>query len=269
MRGNAAVAVGALLYAMALGGAARAEDAPVVEKFETGEINWSAKIVLASGSGAPDSKLPNVAAVRLNAERAAKQDAVRKLLETLKNLRVAGGATAAAILGDSQMRTQVERLVQACKVVDTRYFADGGVDVVVRCSLDGGISVVLAPATGERKTPTAEGPPKFSGLIVDARGSMVPPSLAPRLLDGSGAVLYAGEFVTPSALRSVGVSGYARSVESAQRDPRLGKSPMVIKATAGAVQGELVVLGEDVARLKSTNLSFLAEGRVIIVTDGP
>jgi hypothetical protein len=270
-RGHGFGMAGALALALGLGfgGAAWAEDAPIVEKLEKGEINWTKKTVLATGSGAPDLKLPNVAAVRLNAERAAKLDAYRNILEAVKGVRLRGGSTAAAPLESAQIRTQVEGVIQGCKTVDTRYYSDGGVEVVVRCPLDGGISAILVPSQGERKELPSSGESKFTGLVVDASGSMSPPTLAPRLVDASGALLYGAEHVRPSALREVGVASYARSVEAAGRDPRAGTNPLVLKATAGAVPGELVLIAEEAARLKSGNAGFLADGKVVIVTDGP
>src|SRR5262245_32069859 len=69
-------------------GRASADEKSVVEKLEHGEVNWTEKTVLATGSGAPNTKLQNVAQVRLAAERAAKIDAYRNILETLKGVKI-------------------------------------------------------------------------------------------------------------------------------------------------------------------------------------
>src|SRR5687768_13008406 len=85
-----------------------AEEEPVVEKLQHGEVNWTKKLVIATGSGAPDLKQPNVAAVRLNAERAALLSAYRNVLETLKGVKVTASASGDQSLADPQIRTQVE-----------------------------------------------------------------------------------------------------------------------------------------------------------------
>ena len=43
-------------------------------KVDHGQVNWTARTITATGSGAPDLKAPNVAVARLGAERVAKMD---------------------------------------------------------------------------------------------------------------------------------------------------------------------------------------------------
>src|SRR5688572_21131444 len=63
-----------------------------------GKINWTDKTVTATGSGAPNLKASNVAAARLGAERAAKLDAFRNILEAVKGAKVSGGGTVGAAI---------------------------------------------------------------------------------------------------------------------------------------------------------------------------
>ena len=53
----------------------------VIEKVGSGYINWSSNIIRVTGSGAPDPEASNLAQARLGAERVAKMDAYRNLLE--------------------------------------------------------------------------------------------------------------------------------------------------------------------------------------------
>lgn len=251
-----------------------AEPEPLVEKLDHGEINWSSKTVIATGSGAPNTKLPNVAAIRLNAERAAKIDAYRNILEALKGLRITTGQLGGAALGDAQVRTQVEGVIQGCKTVDTRYYSDGGVDVVVRCPLDGGIATILAPAK-QKKAVSTQGEARYTGLVIDAVGTKMAPALAPRVVDTNGKELYVQEMASPGALRQHGAVGWARSLEAAMSDPRIGKNPLVLRASGGEGDGagragaEVIIGAEDAARLEGQNLTFLTEAKVVIATDGP
>ncbi len=57
---------------------------PLTQAIGNGEINWGEQVIRATGSGAPNPDAPNVAAARLGAERAAKADALRNILETVK-----------------------------------------------------------------------------------------------------------------------------------------------------------------------------------------
>lgn len=246
-----------------------AEDEPVVEKLEHGEINWTKKTVLATGSGAPDLKLPNVAAVRLNAERAAMLNAYRNVLETLKGVKITAGQLGERALNDVQVKTQVQGVIQGCKTVDTRYYSDGGVDVVIRCPLDGGLTTVLAPVK-DLKPIADKGEKKHSGLIVDAVGLKAQPALSPRILDDAGAEVYAREMVAPTMLRQNGAATYARTLDAAKKDPRVGANPLVVKASAlGSVPSDVVIPKDEAAKLAGESLQFLSEARVIIATDGP
>lgn len=269
-RGARPVGLAALLVLSVVGRDARSEEEPVIEKLDHGEVNWTKKTVIATGSGAPDLKQPNVAAVRLNAERAAVVNAYRNLLEALKGVKVTASVPSGSRLEDAQVKTEVEGIVRGCKTVDTRYYSDGGVDVVVRCPLDGALSTVLAPVK-ERKSVPEKGEKRYSGLIVDAVGLKATPALAPRILDESGNEIYVREMVLPATLREIGAATYARSVESGRRDQgRVGANPIVIKASGvGPVSSDLVLSKEEAAKLADQNLSFLSEARVVIALGAP
>lgn len=258
----AAFTVGALSA-----GSAWAEGEPIVEKLEHGQVDWSAKTVIATGSGAPNLKMENVAQVRLAAERAAKLDAYRKILESLKGVRITATELGSAQLSKVQVSTQVQGLIRGCKTMDTRYYSDGGVDIVLKCGLDGGLATALAPAKARVKVSTT-GEAKYSGLIVDATGVGAQPALAPRLIDDAGAEVYASEMVGPNELRAHGPARFARSVDEAKKDTRVGKNPLVVKAAGvGEANTDILISAEDAAKLKEGNLTFLAEGRVVIATD--
>ncbi|MBK8013614.1 MAG: hypothetical protein IPK13_19960 [Deltaproteobacteria bacterium] len=250
-----------------LGATALGADTTLVEKLDHGQVDWSDRAVIATGSGAPNLKLPTVAAVRLNAERAAKLDALRNVVETLKGVQITTANVGATELERGSIKAQVQGLLKGCKTVDTRYYSDGGVDVVVRCPLDGGLATVLAPSQSKKDVST-EGAADYTGLVVDATGLKLRPALAPRIVDDAGHELYVQEMVGSGALRQRGATGYAISLEAAQRDSRVGKTPLVIKASAlGQKPGELIVNVAEAKKLEGKNLSFLTEARVVIAMD--
>lgn len=263
-----AAAAGAVMF-LSYGPAIADEDKSIVEKLEHGQVNWTKKTVIATGSGAPNLKLSNVAQVRLAAERAAKLDAHRNILETLKGVKITAATLGAEPLADGQVRTQIEGIVRGCKVIDTRYYSDGGVDVVLECPLDGGLSTVLTPSK-EQKPVSTTGEAKYTGLIVDAVGLGVKPALAPNINDAAGKEIYGKAMVNPNFLRQHGVAVYVRSVDEAKQNGRVGANPLVLKASkVGGVASDLEISGEDAEKLSGQNLTFLAEARVVIATDGP
>lgn len=250
---------------------AHAEDEPVIQKLEHGEVNWTRKTILATGTAPPEGKgAANVASARLAAERTAQKDAAGKILDALKSVKLGGDRTGADRLSDPDVRLQAEGVVELCKNVDTRYYADGGVDVVLRCPLDGPLSIVLAPAKLQK--PMADkGERKHTALIVDASGLKVHPALSPRLLDEDGGVLYGAEVIQPAALRQHGVAAYARSVEAAKHDPRAGATPLVVKASSLGPGGtDLVIPKTEAAKWQGESLGFFADGKVLIALEtGP
>jgi hypothetical protein len=195
--------------------------------------------------------------------------AYRNVLETLKGVKVTATVTGDSSLNDAQIRTQVQGIIQGCKTVDTRYYSDGGVDVVIKCPLDGGLSVALAPPK-DRRAVNEKGEKKYTGLIVDAVGLKAAPAISPRIVDDAGTEVYVREMVAPTVLRTAGAATYSKSVDAARKDSRVGANPLVIKASAvGAVASDIVVPKDEAQKLAAENQYFLAEGRVVIATDGP
>ncbi len=102
----------------------------------TGQVDWNRRVIHARGQGAPDLDAPSVSAARLGAEKAAKADALRNLLETLQGLELTSGDKARTLLQDATLRGQVEGTLRGFTVVAPHYYADGGVALDVEVSLD-------------------------------------------------------------------------------------------------------------------------------------
>ena len=103
----------------------------------TGEIDWSRRVIKAKGQGAPDLNAPSISVARLGAERAAKADAMRNLLETLKGAAVTSGDSLGTLMqNDATLKTKVEGVIRGFKVVAPHYFNDGGVALDVEVELD-------------------------------------------------------------------------------------------------------------------------------------
>ena len=246
-----------------------AQDDTVTERLTQGEVNWTEKTIIATGSGSPDKTLPNVAAIRQASEKAATLAARKNLLKALDGLRLSGDVLASSKLSSKPIRTQIESIVQNCKTSDTRYFSDYGVDVVLKCPLDGALAMVLAPPDKQKPLRTA-GKRQFTGLIVDAVGLKAKPALIFKVLKPDGTALYSGEYVKPNFFRNFGTASYTRSIEGAKKDQKVGDNPLVIRATGLNVTGtEVTVSEEDLQRMQAENLWFLLEGRVVVATDGP
>lgn len=250
-------------------GIARAEGEAVVERLQHGEVNWTDKTVRATGSGAPNLKLPNVAAIRLNAERAAELSAYKNILEALKGVRITATALGGDRLDQTQIRAQVEGVIRGCKKVDTRYFSDYGVDVVVQCPLDGALAAMLSPQT-EYKPIEVKGDKSITGVIIDTGALSLKPSLSPRVVTEDGSEVYSQAVVKPSFLQKNGAVAYFASVDQAKKSDRIGDQPLVV--TAVGLSGdstEVRISAADAEKIRGANQWFLAEGRVALATKSP
>jgi hypothetical protein len=234
-----------------------------------GKIDWSNKTITATGSGAPNLKAANVAVARLGAERAAKMDALRNIIEAVRGVRVSGGESAGDRMDKApKVKSQVEGIVRKFKVLDTKYYSDGGVDVVVEVPLDGVLTETLVENPGTKAKAVLQDPKGPTGLIINAKGLGATPALAPRLVDDKGKEIYGASAVSGAAVKKHGVVAYAKNLELASKDARVADKPIIIRAQKLAQPGgsDLVITatdGEKIAKLTG----LLAGGKVIIVTD--
>ena len=96
-----------------------------------GNIDWEARIIHATGFGAPNPNVPR-AAQRPGAERAAQIDALKKILETIEGMNITSETVVRDLMIESDViKTKVEGVIRGFKVVDKRYLANGSVAVDV------------------------------------------------------------------------------------------------------------------------------------------
>jgi hypothetical protein len=258
--------------------AAAALAAPGPARAAPGAVDWQRSVVRCTGSGAANLRDAggNPAVARIGAERAAKLDALRSCLETLKGVQLESGRTVGgALQADAALSGKVEGLVRGFRVVGKpRYFSDGGVELDVEVPLEGALSDALLPRAEPReaggaaaRAARAEGEAAGTALVVDARGQKVVPALAPRILDESGKELYGPGSLREKGRQAGGAAAYAPDLEAARATlkARLGTHPLVVKAVR-AEGSDLVVSSADAARLGG-NPAFLAEGKVVILAD--
>lgn len=243
----------------------------VVEVIGPGEVNWTSRMIRARGSGAPNLDSQNIAVVRLGAERAAKMDAMRNILEVIKGIRISSETT----FGDQMLKSdlihaKVEGLVKGAKVVDTKYFSDGAVDIVVEMPLFGPLVNLALPPTGEHQF--ISGSREIaSGLIIDARGTSFMMALAPQVFDEAGKEVYGPSKVDNQVALREGVVSYYRDQDEARKSGQVGEKPIVVKAVKvnPPNSSNLVVSKGDANRLREpgVDLTFLRNGKVAILVD--
>ncbi|HUU00020.1 MAG TPA: hypothetical protein VM425_01120 [Myxococcota bacterium] len=241
-------------------------------KVDHGQVNWSDHTITATGSGAPNLKAPNVAVARLGAERVAKLDALRNIMEVLKGVRVDSEITVESeMVTSSKMRSKIQGVIRNFKVLKTKYYSDGGVDLVVQVSLDGQLASTFVKPGSKAADLPAQGQAKNTGLVIDARGLKAVPALSPKILDEDGKVVYSAEYLSQEALESTGVVSYFRNIKAAKKDDRVAPNALVIKALklGDGSKTNIVLSNADAARFRdpAANLKYLASGKVVLVID--
>jgi len=246
----------------------------VIESLGTGEVNWSANVIRGVGSGAPNADAPNIAVARLGAERAAKLDAMRNILETVKGVRIDSQTTVMNFTTQSDViNSQIAGFVKGARVVKTRYLSDGGVEVIIEAPISGGLADTVYGNIGGLGTVSVPktGNAVYTGLIIDARGTGARPAMSPKIIDEEGKEVYGSAYVSRDFAVKQGIVGYARDVNAARQNERVAANPIVVKGlkTTGAGSSDIVISNSDAAGLRdaSKNMSFLEQTRVIIIVD--
>jgi hypothetical protein len=235
-------------------------------------VDWQRQVLRVTGDGPPDVKASNPSQARLGAERSAKEDAFKDLLEQVKGIHLRADRTVGDEMAREETRRKVEAVLRGYKVVQTRLYSDSGVQLEVEVPLAALTSVLMpaAETAAPAETKQEEAPAKkdartkHTGLVVDARKLGLTPALAPRLLDASGQPLYGVETLSAEARKTTGVAGFFGSLEQARKSKLVGERPLVLEAAR--VQGSDLVLESDAAKaLAGLDPRLLAEGRVAIL----
>ncbi|MDA0333814.1 MAG: hypothetical protein O2782_01460 [bacterium] len=276
---------------------ARAVDAvveDVVAESPTGAVvegllDWTAGTVTVTGEGFVNESITHPVQRRLLGFRAAKVDAYRRLLEIIGVVQIDARTTVSmAMVASDSTRVHVEGLVRGARVVPgSQREEDGYYRLDLTLGLRGDLSAAVLPDSSSaprmlpEDLPTRDSivvfiPPKpYTGLVVDARGSSLRPSLSPRILDDSGRVIYAASHVDREYAVQTGVVAYDRSLPMAVVSDRVGGTsshPFLVKATgvSGLYNSDVVVTRDMGTRIRMADMDtdFLAQCRVVFVV-GP
>lgn len=257
------------------------------QELENGSINYADRTISATGIGFIPEGMINAGQARRSALRVAKLDALRNLVEIVNGIVVTSETTMRDAMLDDVIKSKVEGVVRgAYQVGDPKYLSDTSVEVTYEVKMSG-ISEIVTPVanvtepTGyiATETPATESPApatttqdlNYTGVILDARGLGLRPAMAPQVLNRSGEVIYGpGDYSREYAVVN-GVAGYAKSLESAQADPRVKGNPLVVKGAgvSGSNQTDVVVASGVGRKIMTADnrTGVLRDCRVIILLD--
>ncbi len=282
-----AIAFLSLVYTAGFG----AEPIGLVEKKETGTIDWTTGIVQARGISAPVKKEaektpPN----SLKALSEAKNDARLKLLETVKGIKIDSSHIVGDMAaGNKRIMFQIKDMVYDATEIEQfrKYMTDGSVEVLLQMNLHGGFAQLVLPGeiqqiegikqikTGPNSTAVIPNsvPEAYTGLLVDARSIELHPALVFKILDENLEEVFGPAFVSREFAVQKGMAAYHTDSESARSDPRISDRPLTVKAlrTDWPSRSDIVISNADASKLKSASdhLQFLKESRVVILLSPP
>jgi hypothetical protein len=221
--------------------------------------------------------------------RAAKMVALRNLVEAVKDVRITSETTVKNNMVESDVITsKVGAMVRgALQVGDEKYLSDTSVEVTMEVPLSGIMDLVMPatestlpltlgqpPTLAEGTTPSAvpaiPGEP-ITGLIIDARGLGLKPSMSPQVVTDNGAVLYGpGNYPRDWAVAH-GVVGYHKDPAAAAADARVVGNPVTIKgrSTSGGLGTDVVIALADAQRVAGLDGfdEALSDCRVMFILD--
>jgi len=256
-----------------------------------GTINWTEGWIKVTGFGVPGPHASTEAQGKLLARDAAIADAQWRLLEIIKEVHVAGAATVLDHMASSAVRTSVEDTIKNFQITEESWnvptkpflffftrrgdWREGKYQVTIIYNRDGLLQTFYPEES--KVAPSKEPvkpvePTKYTGIVIDARGQGIQPSLFIKLMDSqshSVADAVAISYV-PSAGYRLSIPDLA--VESAKKDPRVGNNPLEIKALGIADKGySLIISQTDAALVKqiaaTTDILTHGGGEVLVVAD--
>ena len=249
---------------------------------------WNEGRITAEGFGTPPANAYGAKA-NIMARRAAIVDAQRNLAEQVNGVQVDAETTVENFVINSDIvKTKVSALIKGAIVVEEHAMPDGSYRVVMSMPLYGaqGLAAAVMPAIRDM-TPPVPPPPvisatittqiqmsgTYTGVIIDAEGMGLKPSFSPVIYDTSGRAIYGVSNINYDRAIERGMVGYAGSLYDAQTLPRIGGSPLVVKAVQvrggnnSANPVNVVVSVEDGDRILAANQQsqMLTNGAVVFV----
>ena len=284
-----------------------------------GFVDWSEKVLVVYGSAAAPDHLSNPVQKRLMGFRGAKVVAYRNLLEMVGQVQIDSETRAQNFMvQNDSISARVQGMVRGARVRtgSQSESADGLYRLAVELPLLGPFSSALLPeapapdasvshalpqstffpSASDSQTDAdvlAEAPPEappatyvppkpYTGLIVDARGLDLQPSMSPRIVSRNGRTIYSAASSDTGYVAQYGLVGYEKNSDSARRSDRVGgeeANAFVVKAAdvTGLYRGDVVlddfeatlVLMADIDGefLRTCSVVFLVGPEPIVIDD--
>jgi len=221
-----------------------------------------------------------------NARRAAIAEAQKELLATLKGISIVGNTFVSNhMIVETKIREYLNGILRGAEIIEEKLIApptekDFGlykVKMAVRWDQRIGLQRELSDILKDLRpgeiyigcsSIKKENLTKiYTGLIIDASGFGLKPTLFPEILTEDGKRLYSFDVVEDEYRRKYSIAEYHRTLAEALQSHRVGDNPLIIGAKA-VKNGFEIIIDNDVLNeiMKSSKIyDFLKEGKVVIV----
>lgn len=251
------------LAVLLLGPAALAE--PVIEQLSSGQIDWTEqRLVVRAASEKGSGARSDMKAV----EQAARSTLAPRIEAAAREVCLSGEDDAGDLMdgGDAVSQVLSENLLR-WRVSETRYYTSGRVELTAELELQPWLSpAVVGVATG-REDPTLES--QHTGVVIDARGTGLKPSFAPRVLDVAGEPIYSASSLSPEIAGQIAPAVWVTDPVDDAAAARAGDAPLFIRADGVNGERDILLAPRDGALLRvlATETDLLARGLVVVVLD--
>lgn len=224
---------------------------------------FPSEAIEAVGVASYPANIASRAQARVLARRAAILDAQRQLVEQLYGVNIVFNSHMNERGLQEDVHASAQGVVQGAQVVAERDWGDA-YEVTLRWAPPVQPSgappaptpELIAPPTWVAPRPAH--PQGYTGVVIDARGLGLQPSMSPCIRDAYGNILWGNMEIDPQTVIEYGLAGWARTQadlsHSALRT-RLGANPLHLKAIGvqGAARNEVILSESDAERLLREN----------------
>ncbi len=246
--------------------------------FENGEINWSTGKVTALGKASPKGN--NVGANE-SVPGSARADASRNIIDILKQIKITNTMTVEQYASQNDIiLAGIEKTARDAVITKQYYTSALDVEIEIETHIWGGFLQLVLPddirqiskIKAEKPvtaTKNGMGNIPYTGLIIDARGLELEPTLYPTIVSEQGNEIYSSLFISREFAVQYGVCTYVCSMDEAIQKKRIGSHPLVFKGLrkSSNENASIVISMADTKQIEGTaeRHLFLKECRVIIM----
>lgn len=276
--------LGMIVFTLVLSGGlqAAAEEDPMFKEKEKATTDWEKSVVRAKGYGVAPDNVSNSAQAKIMAREAAITMAQRRLLETIKGVKINSTQTVEnAQVKSDVVKKRVSGVIKGAQIIEEKRPADDVYRVVMEVKFYGkdGVMKAILPKLKEESdqggSPTQsetdsrdqdfsdqpsdqseegrrQAAEKYTGVVINTMNLEVEPALAPKIYGPKNNLIYGMAKINSEGVVTNGIVGYSRSLAGAKSKSRVGDNPLVINAqkVRGEYTTDLVLTAEDARQVR-------------------